>query len=80
MYGAQLDQLAALLGLTGRQARAMVSRWTGRGLAESGILGPGPPWVWLTRTGLQACGVRYAAAPPALPRLALLGARSQPGV
>jgi len=26
MYGAQLDQLAALLGLTGRQARAMVSR------------------------------------------------------
>ncbi len=70
MYGVQLDQLCPLLGLTGRQARALVTRWTGRNLAESAVLGPGPPWVWLTRRGLQACGVRYAAAPPALPRLA----------
>jgi hypothetical protein len=70
MYGVQLDQLAGLLALTGRQARMLVSRWTSRGLAESGVLSPGPPWVWLTRAGLQACGARYAAAPPALPRLA----------
>jgi hypothetical protein len=70
MYGAQLDQLAALLGLTGRQASALVARWAQHRLAESALLGPGPRWVWLTRAGLQACGVRYAAAPPALPRLA----------
>ena len=69
MYGLQLDQLAVLLGRTDRQARAVVSRWVRRGLAESAILGPGPPWVWLTRAGLTACGVRYAAAPPALARL-----------
>jgi hypothetical protein len=70
MYGLQLDQLAALLSLSRQQARALVSRWTGRGLADTAILGPGPPWVWLTRTGLAACGVRYATAPPALARLA----------
>ena len=69
MYGLQLDQLAVLLGRTDRQVRVIVSRWTRRGLAESAILGPGPPWVWLTRTGLTACGVRYTAAPPALARL-----------
>lgn len=70
MYGVQLDQLAISLGLTGRQVRALAASWTGRKLAESGVLGPGPPWVWLTRTGLRACGLRYTAAPPALPRLA----------
>ncbi len=70
MYGLQADQLALLLGLTSRQARALVSRWVGRGLAESAVLGPGPPWVWLTRPGLRAVGVRYTAAPPALARLA----------
>jgi hypothetical protein len=70
MYGVQLDQLAMLLGLTSRPVRALVSRWAGRGLAESAVLSPGPAWVWLTRTGLQACGLRYTPAPPALPRLA----------
>jgi hypothetical protein len=70
MYGLQLDQLAALLGLTGRQASALTSRWSRRGLAASGVLGPGPAWTWLTRAGLLVCGLRYAAAPPALPRLA----------
>jgi hypothetical protein len=70
MYGLQLDQLTALLGLSDRQARALAASWSGRKLADSAILGPGPPWVWLTRTGLQACGLRYSATPPALPRLA----------
>jgi hypothetical protein len=70
MYGLQLDQLAALLSLTDRQARALVTRWASRGLADSAILGPGPAWVWLTRAGLSACGTRYATAPPALARLA----------
>jgi hypothetical protein len=71
MYGLQLDQLAELQGgITARQARALVTRWARAGLAESARLGPGPAWVWLTRSGLQACGVRYAAGPPALARLA----------
>ena len=69
MYGVQLDQLAVLLDLSLRQTASVVSRWDGRGLAESGVLSPGPRWVWLTRAGLLACGARYAAAPPALPRL-----------
>jgi hypothetical protein len=69
MYGLQLDQLAELQGGTVRKARTIVTRWTDGGLAESAVLSPGPPWVWLTRTGLQACGLRYAPAPPALARL-----------
>jgi hypothetical protein len=71
MYGLQLDQLAELLGGgTIRQARALVARWAKAGLAESAPLSPGSPWVWVTKAGLQACGVRYAPAPPALARLA----------
>jgi hypothetical protein len=70
MYGVQLDQLAVLLGLSERQARSLAASWSGRKLADSAVLGPGPPWVWLTRTGLLACGLRYSAVPPALPRLA----------
>ena len=70
MYGLQLDHLQVLLAITLRQARALVARWAGSGLAESATLSPGPTWVWLTRTGLQAVGAPYAAAPPALPRLA----------
>ncbi|MGH3304501.1 MAG: hypothetical protein ACRDOK_23030 [Streptosporangiaceae bacterium] len=70
MYGLQVDQLAALLGLTDRSAGALVRRWVGRGVASTAILSPGPRWVWLTRAGLRAVGVRYPAAPPALARLA----------
>lgn len=70
MYALQVDQLAELLGLNGPQARALVRRWRERGLAATASLGPGPPWVWLTRSGLTACGTHYAATPPALARLA----------
>jgi len=71
MYGLQLDQLAELFGGgTLRQARALVARWAKAGLAESASLSPGSPWVWITKAGLHACGVRYSAAPPALARLA----------
>ena len=69
MYGLQLDQLAELLGGTTRQATAQVARWAGHGLADSAVLSQGPPWVWLTRRGLQACGLKYAAAQPALARI-----------
>lgn len=70
MYGLQLDQLSALLGLTGRQTRALAQRWAERGQAECAVLSPGPPWVWLTRSGLRDCGLHYTAGPPALARLA----------
>jgi hypothetical protein len=74
MYGLQVDQISELLGVTTRQSRALVARWVSQKLAESGTLSPGPPWVWLTRTGLRAVGARYHASAPALPRLAHLRA------
>jgi hypothetical protein len=70
MYGLQLDQLAELRADGSvREVRALVSRWLNAGLAESAELCSGPPWVWLTKAGLRACGLRYAAAAPALGRL-----------
>jgi hypothetical protein len=70
MYGVQLDHLAAVLGVSEARARAIAARWRARGHAETARLGPGRPWTWLTRAGLTACGLPYAAAPPALGRLA----------
>ena len=70
MYGVQLDQLAAVLGVGEARARAVAARWSGQQYAESARLGPGGPWTWVTRAGLAACGLPYTAAPPALGRLA----------
>jgi hypothetical protein len=70
MYGAQLDQLAAVLGVTSRRASDIAARWVARGQAQTDRLGPGPRWVWLTRAGLAGCGLPYAPNPPALSRLA----------
>jgi hypothetical protein len=70
MHGVQLDQLAVLLGMSVERAGGVTSRWRNLGLAESARLGPGPPWVWVTRTGLAACGLPYPAGPPAPSRLA----------
>jgi hypothetical protein len=70
MYGVQLDQLAAVLAVSEPRARAIAARWRHQRHAESARLGPGAPWIWLTRTGLTSCGVPYAQAPPALSRLA----------
>jgi hypothetical protein len=70
MYGLQLDHLAAALGVTEARARGVAARWRARRHAQTARLGPGGPWTWLTRAGLAACGLPYAAAPPALGRLA----------
>lgn len=70
MYGLQLDQLAALLGGSAKAAQAAASRWKVLGYAETARLGPGPAWLWVTRAGLAACGLRYTAARPGLSRLA----------
>jgi len=69
MYGIQLDQLAALTGGE-RSGRAAMTRWRSLGYAQTARLSAGPPWVWVTRAGLAACGLSYAPAQPALSRLA----------
>lgn len=74
MYGVQLDQLAAALGVSGPAARAAARRWQRAGYAGTARIGPGPPWLWLTRAGLTACGLPYRPVPPALSRLAHLRA------
>ncbi len=74
MYGVQLDQLAVWLAVTDVRARGLAARWRGQGYADSARLGPGRPWVWLTRAGLLACGLPYRPVPPALARLAHLRA------
>jgi hypothetical protein len=70
MYGLQLDQLAAALAVSAPRARAVAGRWRARQHAASARLGPGGPWIWLTRTGLACCGLPYTPTPPALSRLA----------
>ena len=74
MYGVQLDLLGGLLSLTPEGARRTAARWRRLGYADAARIGPGRPWVWLNRRGLAACGLRYAAVPPALSRLAHLRA------
>jgi hypothetical protein len=70
MYGVQLDQLGTVLGVTEQRASAIALRWRRQRYAESARLGPGRPWIWLTRSGLAGCGLPYTAASPALSRLA----------
>jgi hypothetical protein len=74
MYGVQLDQLAVQLAVSEIRARSLAARWREQGYADSARLGPGRPWIWLTRAGLLACGRPYRPAPPALARLAHLRA------
>jgi hypothetical protein len=74
MYGVQLDLLAGLLDLAPAGAGRVAAHWRRIGYADSARIGPGRPWVWLTRRGLTACGLRYPAVPPALSRLAHLRA------
>lgn len=74
MYGVQLDQLAAVLGVTERRAAAVATRWSASGLVAVERLAPGPRWVWLTRSGLASCGLPYTASVPGLARLAHLRA------
>jgi hypothetical protein len=40
------------------------------GYAETGVLGPGPAWCWLTSAGMAACGHPWPAREPSLSRLA----------
>jgi hypothetical protein len=69
-YAAQYDLLAAALGVQPARLRGIVARWRNAGLVQTGTLGPGPAWCWLTSAGMSACGLSYPARPPALSRLA----------
>ena len=69
-YAAPYDLLAAALGVQPARLRGVVARWRNAGLAQTGTLGPGPAWCWLTPAGMGACGLGYPTRPPALSRLA----------
>jgi hypothetical protein len=72
--GAPYDLLAAALAVQPARLRAIVTRWRHAGYAETGPLGPGPAWCWLTPAGMTAAGLPYPAAKPPLARLAHLRA------
>ena len=72
--GAPYDLLAAALAVQPARLRAIVARWRRGGYAETGALGPGPAWCWLTPAGMTAAGLPYPAAQPPLARLAHLRA------
>ena len=69
-YAAPYDLLAAALGAQPSRLRGIVARWRAAGYAETGVLGPGPAWCWLTPAGMAACGHPWPARPPSLSRLA----------
>src|ERR1700677_4125026 len=69
MYGLQLDQLASLTG-DERSARAAVAPWRPLRYASTHRLSPGASWLWVTRAGLDACGLGYRPGRPPLARLA----------
>jgi hypothetical protein len=77
--GTPYDLLAAALAVEPARLRAIVARWRQAGYADTGRLGPGPAWCWLTPAGMTACGLGYPAGPPRLARLdhlrAVLAAR-----
>jgi hypothetical protein len=68
MYGIRVDLLAQLLDVSGNVVRKLHAGGGGPGW-RTARLGPGPVWCWLTRTGLEACGLPYAAYRPPLGRI-----------
>ena len=70
MYGAPYDLLALSLGVCEDRLRGIVARWRKAGYVQTGRLGPGPAWCWLTRPGLSVSGLGHAPSRPALGRLA----------
>ena len=70
MYGAPYDLLATALGVKAAGLRGITCRWRKAGLAQTGRIGPGPAWCWLTPAGMRAAGLRFPARRPPLARLA----------
>ena len=69
-FGAPYDLLAAALNVRADRLRGIVARWRHAGYADTGTLGPGPAWCWLSASGMKATGLSYPATRPALGRLA----------
>ena len=69
-YGAPFDLLALALRVQPERLPAIVARWRRAGYADTGRLGPGPGWCWLTRAGMTETGLGFPATRPALGRLA----------
>jgi hypothetical protein len=69
-YGAPHDLLAAALDVTEERLRGIIARWRHAGWAETGSLGKGPAWVWLTPAGMRLLGLPYTAREPSVTRLA----------
>jgi len=67
--GAPYDLLAAFLSVREDRLRAILAHWRKAGYADTGRLGPGPGWCWLTRPGLAVTGLGFAPGVPALARL-----------
>ena len=67
--GAPYDLLAAVLGVAPARLRGITARWRKAGYADTGQLGPGPAWCWLTAAGMAATGLGYPPGPPRLARL-----------
>src|ERR1700691_5825525 len=70
MYAAPYDLLAEALGVQPDRLRAIVTRRRRAGLAETGRIGPGPGWCWLTTAGMRPAGLRYPARRPPPGRVA----------
>ena len=69
-YGAPYDLLALALRVQPERLPAIVGRWRRAGYADTGRLGPGPGWCWLSRAGMTETGLGFPATRPALGRLA----------
>ena len=70
MYGLQTDYLEQVLSTSTAAVRQVTMRWRKAGLVETGRLGAGPGWCWLTKSGIDWCGLGYSARRPTLSRLA----------
>ena len=69
-YGAPVDLLADALDVRPERLPGILARWRRAGWAETGVLGKGPAWCWLTPAGMRLLGLNYSAREPAVARLA----------
>jgi hypothetical protein len=69
-YAAPLDLLAVALGVRDDRLRGILARWRHAGWADTGPLGKGPAWCWLTPAGMRLLGLPYSAKEPSVTRLA----------
>lgn len=70
MYGAPYDVLASALDVKAARLHGITCRWRQAGLAQTGRIGPGPAWCWLTSAGMRAVGLQFPARRPPFARLA----------